>query len=86
MGVCVCRVCESVLYLHVKALLKAQVYMILWFIYNAIDVVNSYVLFGNFSDTTSEFLHGDNKDDKDLLSKTETKHRPILWFWNELPP
>ena len=56
--VCGCRVC--VLNLHVKALLKALVYMILWFNYNVKDVV--YIVMFYFviiSDTTNEFLPGD---------------------------
>ena len=42
MEVCVSRVCVCgcVLNLYVKALLKALVYMISWFNYNVMDVVN----------------------------------------------
>ena len=52
--------------LHVKALLKALVYMILWFDYNVMDVVNAIILYlVIICDATNEFLLG---HDKDLLN------------------
>ena len=48
--------------LHVKALLKALVYIILWFNYNAMDVVNVIMFYlVIISDTTNKFPPGDNK-------------------------
>ena len=53
------------LMLHVKALLKALVYMILWLNYNVMDVVNVVMFYlVIISDATNEFLP---TDDKDLL-------------------
>ena len=48
---------------HARALLKALVYMILWFNYNAMGVVH-VVMFSLviISDATNNFLPGDNKD------------------------
>ena len=61
--VCNCSVCVCVLHLHVKALLKALECMILWFNYNAVDVVNVVMFYlVIISDTTSESLPGDYKD------------------------
>ena len=75
--VCVC-LCVSVcvlfyiilfiflLNLHVKALLKALVYIISWFDYNVIDVVNVVMFYlVIISEASNEFLHG---DDKNLLN------------------
>ena len=49
--------------LHVKALIKALVYMILWFNYNVMNVVNIvmfYLIIIFYA--TNEFLPADNKD------------------------
>ena len=68
--VCVCVFC-SILFiylifiLHVKALLKASSYMIIWFHCNIMpmDVVNVVMFYlVIISDATNEFLPGGNKD------------------------
>ena len=49
--------------LHVKALLKALMYMILWLSYIVLDVVNVLMFYLIIiSDATSEFIPGDYKD------------------------
>ena len=60
--VCVCVRYVCVLNLHVKAFLKALVYMILWFNFNVIDVVNVVMFYlVIISDTTKKFLPGDKR-------------------------
>ena len=52
----------SCFYRHIKALLEALVYMMLWFncnVMNVVSVVMFYLV--NISDATSEFLLGGNK-------------------------
>ena len=48
---------------RVKVLLKALMYMILWFGYNVMDVVDVVMFYLVIvSDATDEFLPGNNKD------------------------
>ena len=57
--VCCCFCCFN---LHVKALLKALVYMMLWLNYNVMDMVNVVMFYlVTISDTTNEILPGENK-------------------------
>ena len=49
--------------LHVRNLLKALVYMILWFNCNAMDVVNVVMFYLIIiSEATNKFHPGDNED------------------------
>ena len=65
-GICCCCHCFFVLVffcLHVKALLKALVYMISWITYNVMDALNVVMVYlVIISDAINEFLPGDNKD------------------------
>ena len=51
--VCVCLFYLLIFYLHVKALLKALVYMVLWLNCNVMDVVNVMFYLVIISDTTN---------------------------------
>ena len=75
---CMCVCC---FYLHVKVLLKALVYMILWSNYNIVDVVN-VIMFNLIiiSDATNQFLPGDNRG---LLNRIELQFPPHLFVLGE---
>ena len=63
--VCVCKcACVRVcVYLHIKVLFNALVYMILWFNNNVMDVVNTVMFcLVIISHDINEFLPGDYKD------------------------
>ena len=84
MCVCVCFVilfwvCLG-FFLHVKALLRALVYMILWFYYNVMDLVNVVMFYlVIISDATHPFLPGGNRD---LLNWLGIFFFAQLSFWD----
>ena len=62
--------------LHVKAPLKALVYMILGFNYNVMDVVNAVIFYlVIISDTTNKFLLQNNTD---LFNRIESLARKLI--------
>ena len=76
--VCVC-VCVCVLGLknvtvHVKANLKALVYMILWFNHDGMDVVNVVMFCLVIISNATNFLPGDNKDVLNCSSEYSSRY------------